>query len=512
MATCPLPPGSLVWAYLRVSGDEQADRGVPIAGQRQKAQDYANAHQLVITRWFVDEAKSGGSTARRDQFNEMIDLSRTKPPPVHGVLVWDLKRFARNLLDSQFHKADLRRRGYTLVFLSDDIPESDFAPVYETILEWKAEKDRADIAKDAQRGLQTIARLGYAPGGFPPRGYLAEVLEVEIEGKKRQVRRWVPDPDTWGAARRAWEMRAAGASLEDIFTATRLFANQDVFTTFFRNRTYLGVRKCGDILIENAHPALITPDLWEAVQQRRHPHGPLRRGLTWEDDHPRRTSSSFLLSGLLYCEHCGAAMSGGRCTPRAPASDGYLRREWRFYICSRKTRESLRSCPSSRIKAETIEQSVIQTLLREVITPDRLQQIQDETNASLSGRRDELVTRQKQLQRELSSQEQKIARLVDAVEASDSQSVRSRLKERELERDHLRAELQSASDHLRQSRIHLSHAALEQLVQEMHTVLTSDDVAAARQLLRVFVVRITVSPHRGVLYYTPPFLPGPTEI
>jgi len=170
------------------------------------------------------------------------------------------------------------------------------------------------------------------------------------------------------------------------------------------------------------------------------------------------------------------------------------------------------ACPSSRVKAETIEQAVLQALLRDVLTPDRLEQIRDETNASLSGHRDELLARQKQLQRELSSQEQKIARLVDAVEAGDSQSVRSRLKERELERDQVRAELQSVSDHLRQSRIQLSRAALEQLVQEMHTVLTSDDVAAMRQLLRVFVVRITVSPHRGVLYYSPPFLPGPTEI
>lgn len=510
--TCPLPPGSLVWAYLRVSGDEQADRGVPIAGQRQKAQDYADAHQLVITRWFVDEAKSGGSTVRRDQFNEMIDLSRDKPAPVHGLLVWDLKRFARNLLDSQFHKADLRRRGYTLIFLSDDIPETDFAPVYETILEWKAEKDRADISKDAQRGLQTIARLGFAPGGFPPRGYLAEELEVEIEGKKRSVRRWIPDPEYWDAARKAWEMRAAGASLVEIAAATRLYSDQGVFTTFFSNRTYLGVRKCGEILIENAHEPLITPDIWQAVQSRRTPHGPQRRGQPWPDDHPRRASSSFLLSGLLYCEHCGAAMCGGNCTPRAKASDGYPRRGWRFYICGRKTRESLRACPSSRVKADTIEQAVLQALLRDVLTPDRLEQIRDETNASLSGHRDELITRQKQLQRELSSQEQKIARLVDAVEAGDSQSVRSRLKERELERDQVRAELQSVSDHLRQSRIQLSRAAIEQLVQEMHTVLTSDDVAAMRQLLRVFVVRITISPHRGVLYYSPPFLPGPTEI
>ena len=33
---CPLPPGSSIYAYLRVSGEDQAERGTPIAGQRQE--------------------------------------------------------------------------------------------------------------------------------------------------------------------------------------------------------------------------------------------------------------------------------------------------------------------------------------------------------------------------------------------------------------------------------------------------------------------------------------------
>ena len=98
----------------------------------------------------------------------ILDASRQKPRPVDAVIVWSLSRFARNLQDSQFYKADLRRRGYTLVFLSDDIPDGDIAPIVETLLEWKAQKDRVQMATDIQRGLHMLARMGYAPAGTHP--------------------------------------------------------------------------------------------------------------------------------------------------------------------------------------------------------------------------------------------------------------------------------------------------------------------------------------------------------
>jgi len=63
--------GSSVWAYLRVSGPEQQERGT-IVGQCEFMENWAREHGLVITRWFVDEAKPGGDVVKRDDFNEMI--------------------------------------------------------------------------------------------------------------------------------------------------------------------------------------------------------------------------------------------------------------------------------------------------------------------------------------------------------------------------------------------------------------------------------------------------------
>ena len=93
-------------------------------------------------------------------------------------------------------------------------PERDFTPVIEAFLDWKAEQDLKDIGKDAQRGLRDTARKGAHPGGFPPRGYKAERLLIGTKrnGKPRYAPRWIPDPATAHLARKAWAMRAAGAS------------------------------------------------------------------------------------------------------------------------------------------------------------------------------------------------------------------------------------------------------------------------------------------------------------
>ncbi len=501
--TCPLPPGSLVWSYLRVSGDEQADRGVPIAGQRQRAQEYADQHQLIMARWFIDEAKSGGSTAHRDAFNEMIDLSRAKPPPVHGILIWDLKRFARNLQDSQFYKADLRRRGYTLIFLSDDIPETDFAPVYEAILEWKAEKDRADIGKDCQRGIQLLARMGYAGGGVPPVGYQAERLTIEIEGRERQVRRWVPDPVWWPIILRAWQMRADGASLSQIIDATGLVTTQTRLSCLFRNRTYLGIRHCRDIEVPGAHEAMVTQEVFDRVQALRIERGKSRKGKPWTENHPRRANSRYLLSGLLYCGLCGAPMSGS-CVPERWDKTGH-HAEWRFYVCSRRKSTHMSACSLGTVKAARIEEAVMDALVTDILVVDRMEKLLRDANAQLAGRDSALIDQRTVVQKGLREVDETIARLVDAIERQDSHSLRKRLAQREHERLRLESQLADLDQRLSQAQITVSRAAMEQLITNLSEVLRANDVAATRGILRALILRIEVMKDKGILHYSFPF-------
>jgi len=220
MNRCPLTPGSRVWAYCRDSGGEEQD----IETQKRAVLDYIDANGLDLDRLFVDEARVGSSVVGRDAFELMINLSRQEPPQVEGIVLWSFSRFARNLLDAQFYKADLRRRGFQIISMTDDLPGGDLDAIIEALYDWKHEQYLKDLSQNVKRTLHEVARQGYSSGGFPPRGYRAEKFEVGTKrnGKPQFATRWVPDPEWAAKVQQAFSLRAEGASFAEIRAQTGL--------------------------------------------------------------------------------------------------------------------------------------------------------------------------------------------------------------------------------------------------------------------------------------------------
>ena len=168
-------------------------------------------------------------------------------------------------------KADLRRRGWQIHSISDAVPAGDFAPILEAIIDWKNERFLKDLSADVKRGLHALARQGFSPGGNPPRGYRAEKVEIgkRQDGRPHIVSRWVEDEETAPLARLAWQMRAKGKSYGQIQDATGLYKSKSCWASFFANRTYLGILKCGDEEYRDVIPALVDQQTWDTVQATR---------------------------------------------------------------------------------------------------------------------------------------------------------------------------------------------------------------------------------------------------
>jgi DNA invertase Pin-like site-specific DNA recombinase len=495
----PFKPGARVWGYGRDSGGIHQQESVP--QQRRVIESLCQEHGVILVHFFGDEARIGSTTVGRDALEDLLYLAKQQPQPVDGIIFWSFARLARDQLDSQFTKIELRRRGYILYSMLDDIPSGEFAPVIEALVDWKNERFLQDLSREVRRGLADLAKQGYAPGGFPPRGYLANKVQIGVkrDGQPHIVSRWVPDPELGSRVTRAWEMKAAGASYLAIHEATHIMGTVGSYSTLFRNKTYLGIRKCGDLEIENAHEPLVSRELWDAVQAtlRERP----KKGEQWPEgkQHPMRSNTPFLLSGLAVCAECGAAMVSGQDN----VSNG-RNSPWPYYLCGRKKREGWQTCPSGKIGAREPEAAVLQAVTERVLTPDFISALVAEVNALVDRHTPTMRLQAEETQRQLAGLDDAIRNLLDLVEQFGAASAGPRLAEREAERAQLNDRLQQL---VRQQEAYQATISLEMvrgMLTEMHGTLTDGSLGAKRAMLSKVVHKVVMSATGAELVYTFP--------
>ena len=156
--------------YARYSSDEQTG-GESIDYQLERDREY-----IVKQGWsldegniFIDEAKSGTSTFRREEFNRMVALAKTKDRPFDVVVAWSTSRFGRNQDEAIFNKIGLRRQGVDVRFVSQPVPDGHIGTLIERIYEWKDEFDSIQIGEYAFQGQKQVTQKGFHGGGKAPK-------------------------------------------------------------------------------------------------------------------------------------------------------------------------------------------------------------------------------------------------------------------------------------------------------------------------------------------------------
>jgi len=386
-----LPPGSTVWAYLRDSGGPTQERSID--QQRALIVEYCAQHGLVLALPpFEDVHKSGGTVRNRNDFDYMMSLSASAEKP-NGLLIWNFARFSRGgAYESQLYTGTLRARGIVIHSLTDKIPEGEFGPVIETIIHIANKQKKDEAAMGAWRGLRHNVKQG-AVSGFPPVGIARSPITIVSEdGSARPAHRWDPDPDYKLRINKAFELKAAGASLSKIHTETKLYGSIHSYLDFFQNPIYMGTLRFGEMIVENYCAATVSRELWEKVQailtasaERKH--------LNSKTNHPRRQTSVYLLSGILRCARC-EGMFNGMSSPQKYGED------YRRYNCS--TAKMKKTCTAKPIPAKLIETMVLDELHRFFDDPQNFVNILESFKLENS-------TRQQQVDENLASSNAQLA-------------------------------------------------------------------------------------------------------
>ena len=399
--------------YLRYSSTGQSDQS--IEGQLRDCRTFCKANHYRIVAIYVDRA----TTARKDvekRVHLMEMISDSAKQNWEYVIVWKLDRFARNRNDSAIMKMRLRKNGVKVLSATEHLTDSPESIILESVLEGMAEFFSAELSQKVTRGMRESALKCHSVGGHIPLGY-------KVENHKLVV-----DPDTAHIVQEAFSLYANGESVAGICrkfnsagykTAKNTEFNRSSFKAMFRNTRYIGTYTYKDIVIENGIPAIIDKELFETVQRR----------LSKTATAPARGKAKvdYLLSGKLFCGHCGASMNGESGTSRTGAVHNY-------YTCY--TRKRKHACEKKPLKKEWIEYIVAQDAM-ELLTDDTIQELAD---MAISQTEKDLRenTRIPELTERMKETESGITNITNAIEKGiASDALMNRLVELEKEKKNL---------------------------------------------------------------------------
>ncbi len=493
-----LPPGSHVWCYLRHSpGDNQT-----IDSQKSGMLQWCEQNGWIVDRMFIDEAVEG-SREDREQFQEMMSLSRQDVRLVDGIAVWSFSRFARDQLDSQFYKAELRKRGYVIVSKIDDVPSGEMAPIYEAFIDWKNQRFLEDLSADVKRGLNFTVEQGYWPGGVAPRGYRTEkeVFGRKRNGEARYGLRLVKDESLAERVALAWQMKLRdNASYEQIHQATRIYSNHQHYSTFFSNLMYAGVfvyhgkRYPADW--ESGHffcEPYVSLDDFMRVQVNRQ-----QREFTTTS--PRVLASHFLLSGLVTCGHC---LQGGQKVTVTARVDK-RRPDTSWYVCGVKLRQRGQDCTLPRVPCWLLEEAIVDSLISHALTPEYVMREVTEAQRQLDERRPHLDAEIAHAEQEAAEQEAAVRQLLKLIQKQGLSPVLEDEYERaNKQHAHRVAQINALRNEAKQMQpLISSDADVQRYVRDIRSVLLTGETHARQELLRRFVRGITLYADHAELEYT----------
>jgi site-specific DNA recombinase len=328
--------------YIRVSQTRgrEGDSFISPKVQRDCIQRWADTRGVEIGAWHEDLDQSGGKL-HRPGLDAM--LARIRTGQTGGLAVAHLDRLSRaGVADALRLVESVHDAGAKIAVV--DLGIDPTTPVGEFSMTLFLALGRMQRRQFQERWQEAQARaIGRGIHFRAPFGYTKP-------GKAEPI---VPNPATAPLVKRAFELRAAGESWPRIaaFLNERHPPNKapqwtrSTVNHLIRNPAYLGRATCGKHIQADAHPALVSVELWESANAVR------------AQAPSRGDGEGTLLAGLVRCAGCRYVMSRG-------ATQGVGRPEQLLTYTCRRHHSAGRCEASCAIKRELVEQYVEEEFLK----------------------------------------------------------------------------------------------------------------------------------------------------
>mgnify|MGYP003132064753 FL=1 len=340
--------------YARYSSTAQGD-GYSIEAQIFACKQHAERNNLVIVKEYIDEAKTGLDSSKRNSFQEMIADAKSIEKPFDFILVYDYERFGRSKVDQVNYKSELKFLGINVISITQPIDHSSPESVLlESIYEGLAESYSRKLSRNVKRGMVEAAKRGFWTGGYAPLGYSLKKLD---NGKRKLI----INKETSPIIKKIFKLYASEKhGLRNIAIIINnefgLNKNPTTIKDILRNKRYIGSMVFGkrqdhnkkflsqksDIIeTKKCHPSIISAKTFNKVQilldQRKRID---LKSKPYKD----------LLSGVMQCGKCGSAVVG------FPAKGG----KYTYYTCIKRRKNN--GCDMRAVNSDKIEPKIFEFL------------------------------------------------------------------------------------------------------------------------------------------------------
>lgn len=193
-----------VFAYIRVSTEQQAADGVSLEAQQAKAAAWADLNGYELAGVFIDAGLSGKRADNRPELQNALTAVCSERGS--ALVVYSLSRLSRSTADMLAISARMEKAGADLVSLSERIDTTSAAGrMVFRMLSVLAEFEREQVSERTSMAMahkrSKGERLGQIPYGFT----------LSADGVTLQ-----PDPSEQAALKLILELKNSGLSLRDI--------------------------------------------------------------------------------------------------------------------------------------------------------------------------------------------------------------------------------------------------------------------------------------------------------
>ena len=435
----------LAGMYARISDEDGDDEATNSLGNQKKiGMHYLSEHtEIRLVDTYSDNGYTGMNYNRPDFQRLMQDVRSGR---INCIIVKDISRFGRHFLQtSEFVERILPELGVRLICINDNYdsadPASDRSALTLPLKMVMNDYYVKDIAKKIRSGINAKIEKGnyIPPAGSIPYGYIRNPEQETFD----------VDSETAPVVLRIFQMRAEGLSINKItgilnkegipcpgrVRFDRGISKDKRFETacwirgtirkILSDQVYLGHRVHGRIrsdryggektrrgseewvIIKNAHPAIITQELYDKAQEASEETEERRK--SFKANAAPTLDYKDIFREKIVCAHCGSSMSPRKGTGRATSAIPV----WIFYDCNTYHYSNKTRCSCHYVRQEAIMDSLRNLLNQQVMiavdVDAMLTALQERNSTSL------YVKQAKERYRTLVNQRKKMEKQIDQL-------------------------------------------------------------------------------------------------